>query len=311
MILTVTLNAALDVTYHLPRVARFGSNRVPEVAEQAGGKGVNVARVLRALGAEVAVTGLAGGATGLAIRQELGRAGLRDELVAVGGESRRTIAVVEQEDGDATMYLEPGPVVTEQEWRAFRSRFAGLLAGAGAVVLSGSLPRGLPVDAYRELVELARAGGVPAVLDADGPALAAGLTARPALVKPNRKELAAVAGIDDPVAGARVLLAAGAEAVAASLGPDGLLVVTERGGWLATPPEPVPGNPTGAGDAAVAALTLGLVRDEPWPDRLRRAVALSAATVLAPRAGEFDGAAYRRWLDRVRVEPLPVRTVSS
>ncbi|MGW4645935.1 1-phosphofructokinase family hexose kinase [Kitasatospora sp. NPDC004289] len=305
MILTVTLNAALDVTYHLPRVARFGSNRVREVAEQAGGKGVNVARVLHALGAEVVVTGLAGGAAGTAIRQELGRAGLPEEFAAVAGESRRTIAVVEQEDGDATMYLEPGPVVTEEEWRAFLERYAGLLAGAGAVVLSGSLPRGLPADAYRTLVELAGERGVPAVLDADGAALTHGLAAGPALVKPNRKELAAAVGSDDPAAGAALLRSAGADAVAASLGPDGLLAVTDRGSWLAAPPEPVPGNPTGAGDAAVAALTLGLVRDEPWPDRLRRAVALSAATVLAPRAGEFDGGAYRQWLDRVRVEPLP------
>ncbi|MFI5530639.1 1-phosphofructokinase family hexose kinase [Kitasatospora sp. NPDC051853] len=303
VILTVTLNAALDVTYHLPRVARFGSNRVREVAEQAGGKGVNVARVLRALGAEVVATGLAGGAAGLAIRQELGRAGLPEEFTAVAGESRRTIAVVEQEDGDATVYLEPGPVVTEEEWLAFLERYARLLAGAGAVVLSGSLPRGLPADAYRTLVELAGERGVPAVLDADGAALAHGLAAGPALVKPNRKELAAAVGSDDPQAGAARLRAAGAGAVAASLGPDGLLAVTGHGSWLATPPEPVPGNPTGAGDAAVAALTLGLVRDEPWPDRLRRAVALSAATVLAPRAGEFDAAAYRRWLELVRVEP--------
>ncbi|WP_030241732.1 1-phosphofructokinase family hexose kinase [Streptomyces sp. NRRL S-350] len=302
MILTVTLNTALDVTYRLPEARLHASNRVRAVTRQAGGKGVNVARVLAALGHEVVVAGLAGGPAGRAVRADLADCGLRDELVEVAGETRRTVAVVD--DLDTTMLLEPGPQIEPAEWQHFLTRYERLLHGASAVVLSGSVPPGLPAGAYRELVERAGARGVPAVLDADGPALLDALPARPAVVKPNAHELAGAAGTEDPVAGAELLRSAGARAVAASLGPDGLLAVTDRGRWRARPPGVLAGNPTGAGDSAVAALALGLAGGEAWPDRLRRAVALSAATVLAPQAGRFDSDAYHRLLDLVRIEDL-------
>ncbi|SOB79535.1 1-phosphofructokinase family hexose kinase [Streptomyces sp. 1331.2] len=304
MILTVTLNAAVDVTYRLDRVARHGSNRIETVTERAGGKGVNVARVLAALGHDTAVTGLAGGVTGQALRAELAAAGLRDELVPIGGTTRRTVAVVEDVTGDATVYLEPGPTVTTEEWSDFTVRYRRLLRTARAVVLSGSLPLGVPPDAYGRLVALATEAGVPAVLDAEGPALLAGLGAGPALVKPNAAELAAAAGPVAPLTGARMLRTAGARAVVVSLGPGGLLASTPEGDWRARPPEAARGNPTGAGDSAVAALTAGLVAGTPWPERLAEAVALSAATVLAPLAGSFDPADHRRLRPLVRVEPV-------
>ncbi|MFJ9774512.1 1-phosphofructokinase family hexose kinase [Kitasatospora sp. NPDC101157] len=300
MILTVTPNPALDLTYRLAVVRPHAGNRVRNVRQQAGGKGVNVARVLTALGEAAVVTGLAGGPSGQALRADLAAAGLRDELVEVAGETRRTVAVAD--DQDTTVFLEPGPEVTTAEWRRFLVHYHRLLGGASAVVLSGSLPPGLPTDAYRTLIDLARSHGVPAVLDAEGQALLRALPARPAVVKPNAHELAAATGTEDPVRGVERLRAAGAAAVVASLGPDGLLAATPEGGWRARPPEPLPGNPTGAGDSAVAALALGLVRAAPWPERLRQAVALSAATVLAPQAGHYDADAYHRLLDLVLVE---------
>ncbi|MGK4578972.1 1-phosphofructokinase family hexose kinase [Kitasatospora sp. HPMI-4] len=304
MILTVTLNAALDITYRLDRLHRHGGNRVGAVAERAGGKGVNVSRVLHALGQRTAVTGLAGGLTGAALRRDLAAAGLLDHLLPIDGESRRTVAVVEEQAGDTTILLEPGPVVRPGEWARFLDHLGGLLPGAAAVVFSGSLPRGVPGDAYARLVRLAHAHGVPAVLDADGEALRAALPARPAVIKPNVDELAAATGLADPVAAARSLQAAGAGAVIASLGPEGLIALTSHGGWRARPPERLAGNPTGAGDAAVAALTLGLVTGASWPDRLAEAVALSAAAVAAPLAGDFDPAVHHRLRSLVDVRPL-------
>ncbi|GAA2251068.1 MULTISPECIES: 1-phosphofructokinase family hexose kinase [Kitasatospora] len=304
MILTVTLNAALDVTHRLDRLRRYGSNRVRDVAERAGGKGVNVSRVLHALGQPTVVTGLAGGLTGAALRRDLVEAGLADQLLPIEGESRRTVAVVEEQAGDTTILLEPGPVVRPGEWARFLGRLDALLPGAAAVVFSGSLPRGVPEDAYAVLVRRAHAHDVPAVVDADGAALRAALPAGPALVKPNAGELAAATGLADPVAAARSLRAAGAGAVVASLGPDGLIALTPHGGWRARSPERLAGNPTGAGDAAVAALTLGLVAGAPWPDLLAEAVALSAAAVAAPLAGEFDPAVHRRLRSLVDVRPL-------
>ncbi|MFD5465165.1 1-phosphofructokinase family hexose kinase [Kitasatospora sp. NPDC127059] len=304
MIFTVTLNAAVDTTYHLDRVARHGSNRVTTVAERAGGKGVNVARVLAALGHDAVATGFAGGATGHLLRADLAGAGLREEFVPIGGTTRRTVTVVEESAGDATVFLEPGPVVSSDEWSQFTVRYRRLLRTAEAVVLSGSLPPGVPPDAYGTLVALAVDAGVPAVLDAEGPALLAGLAAGPALVKPNAAELVATAGPVAPLAGARKLRAAGARAVAVSLGPGGLLLSSPEGDWRARPPQRVRGNPTGAGDSVVAALTAGLVAGTPWPERLAHAVALAAATVLAPLAGSFAPADHQRLLGEVTVRPV-------
>src|SRR3954454_8030670 len=181
-VLTVTLNFALDLTYSVDRVTWHGVNRIASVAERAGGKGVNVARVLQALGHRALVAGLVGGRTGEAACEELRRAGLRDVLVAIGGQSRRTVAVVDTDSGDATGFWEPGPVVTSAEWRTFIGAYRQHLREADAVVLSGSLPGGVPTDAYRILCELAAAEGVPTVLDADGDALRLGLDGRPTLV---------------------------------------------------------------------------------------------------------------------------------
>ncbi|MFF3110998.1 1-phosphofructokinase family hexose kinase [Kitasatospora sp. NPDC057904] len=304
MILTVTLNTALDLTYRLDRLRPQADNRVREAAARAGGKGVNVSRVLHALGHETVVTGLAGGPSGDAVRADLAAAGLTDALVPIAGETRRTVAVVEDHLGDSTILLEPGPVVTGAEWSALLGRYDRLLPRARAVVLSGSLPGGLPDDAYAVLIRLAHGHGVPAVLDASGDALHAGVEAAPAIVKPNAAELRAASGTADPRAGAAALRAAGARAVVASLGPDGLIAVTPQGSWRARPPRALAGNPTGAGDAAVAALALGLVSHTPWPLRLTRAVALSAAAVAAPLAGDFDPAVHRSLLQEVTAEPL-------
>jgi tagatose 6-phosphate kinase len=301
-IVTVTLNAALDVTYDVQALVPNATHRVLQVRARAGGKGVNVARVLRQLGRDTVVAGLAGGHTGALIRADLAAGGLPEALVEIGGESRRTLAVVSRRDGGATLLNEPGPQVRAAEWAEFRTRLDGLLAsGTAAVVLAGSLPAGVPRGAYAELVEAAHGHGVAAIVDADGEALRAALAAGPELVKPNAAELRAATGQDDPAAGAAALRRAGAAAVTVSLGPEGLLAVTGDGSWRAVPPEVVAGNPTGAGDAAVAALAAGLVDGVPWPRRLREAVAASAAAVLHPVAGGFDPAAYRRFRGAVTI----------
>ncbi|GAA2143616.1 1-phosphofructokinase family hexose kinase [Kitasatospora kazusensis] len=301
MILTVTPNIALDVTYQVGELRRHHSNRVEASRAQAGGKGVNVARVLAQLGREAVVTGLVGGPTGQAVRAELALAGLPDALLPVAAESRRTIAVVDRRAGDVTMLNEAGPEITAEEWAGFVRHYAALLPACSGVVLAGSLPPGVPADAYRPLVELARLHRVPVVLDASGVPLSAALAAGPDLVKPNADELRESTGTADPYRAAQLLRERGAQAVVASLGADGMLAVTGEGCWLARPPERLEGNPTGAGDSAVAALVLGLVDGRPWPERLAEAVALSAATVLSPVAGRFDAAAHRRLLPLVTV----------
>ncbi|MFD5396660.1 1-phosphofructokinase family hexose kinase [Streptomyces sp. NPDC127097] len=301
MILTVTLNAALDITYRVPRLQPHTTNRITEVSERPGGKGLNVARVLAALGHRTVATGFAGGGTGEALRALLAETAVTDALVPVGGATRRTVAVVDAATGDTTQLNEPGPVVSPAEWDTFLGTYRELLGEARAVALCGSLPPGVPVDVYARLTRGARSAGVPVLLDTSGEPLRRGLAARPDLAKPNADELAALTGSTEPLRAARDARRRGAHAVAASLGPDGMLAVTADGIWQAAPPRRIAGNPTGAGDSAVAGLLSGLVEELPWPDRLTRAVALSAATVRAPAAGEFDAATYEELLRTVRV----------
>lgn len=307
MILTVTLNTALDLTYDVPALVPHSSHRVTGLSERPGGKGVNVARVLTALGHDTVVTGFAGGATGAVLRTMLaalpaGPAAVTDALVPVAGDTRRTLAVVDRATGDTTQFNEPGPHVTADEWTAFLTSYGELLGAADAVALCGSLPPGIHVGAYAELVRLARTAGVPVLLDTSGEPLRRGIAARPDLIKPNADELAQLTGSRDALRGARDARRRGAHGVIASLGADGMLAVSPDGTWQAAPPAPVRGNPTGAGDSAVAGLLSGLVEGLDWPDRLRRAVALSTATVLSPTAGEFDRAAYEELLPRVGIE---------
>ncbi|RSN09816.1 1-phosphofructokinase [Streptomyces sp. WAC 01325] len=302
MILTVTLNTALDITYRVRALRPHASHRVSEVTERPGGKGLNVARVLAALGHEVTVTGFTGGATGRVVQERLtGVPGVVDALLPVSGSTRRTVAVVDERTGDTTQLNEPGPTVTPAEWSAFKEAYDDLLASASVVALCGSLPPGVPVGAYAGLVRSAKAAEVPVLLDTSGEALRRGVAARPDIIKPNADELAELTGSQDPLRATQDARRRGARTVVASLGEAGLLAVAPEGRWQATPPTRLHGNPTGAGDAAVAGLLSGLVEKLPWPDRLTRATALSAATVASSTAGEFDRATYEEFLNRVAV----------
>jgi tagatose 6-phosphate kinase len=302
VILTVTLNTALDITYRVPVLRPHTSHRVTDVTERAGGRGLNVARVLAALGHEVTATGFVGGSTGRIVRELLaGTAGVRDALVPIAGTTRRTVAVVDTATGDTTQLNEPGPLITPAEWSAFQQAYEELVAGADAVALCGSLPPGVPVGAYAGLVRGARAAGAAVLLDTSGEPLRRGVAARPDLVKPNAVELAELTGSHDPLKATQDARRRGAQSVVASLGHQGLVAATPEGRWRATAPARVRGNPAGADDSVSAGLLSGLVEGLPWPDRLSRAVALSTATVRSPAAGEFDRAAYEELVGRITV----------
>ena len=287
MILTVTLNAALDVTYRVGLLEQGEAHRVEEVRTQAGGKGVNVARVLHALGHDVMITGLVGGPTGAELRADLD---LPETLVEIAGHTRRTVTVVD--DRDATGFNEPGPPVTPSEWANFLATYEELASRATVVVLSGSLPSGLPDETYADLIK--RAPNAKSIVDTAGGALAAALTAHPDVVKPNRYEALSATGIYRTGAAAARLRERGARAVIASLDQDGLLALTPDGDWTARLPIPLDGNPTGAGDACVAALAAGLAAGTPWRELLIEAVALAGSAVVCPVAGEVDLPTYRR-----------------
>ena len=238
MILTVTLNAALDITYDVDELVPHASNRVTAVRERAGGKGVNVASVLARMGHPVTATGWAGGRTGADIRADLDARGVAHRFVDGVGDSRRTVTVVSAAHGDATVLNEPGPDLPAPVWAAVLAGLAELVREqrAGVVVLSGSLPRGLPADAYSRLVATAHAHGARVVVDAEGAALRDAVTAGPEVIKPNRHELLSATGCTDVAAAVTALRALGARDVVVSDGAEGVLLFPSGGRPLRAPP---------------------------------------------------------------------------
>jgi 1-phosphofructokinase family hexose kinase len=306
VILTVTPNPALDVTYDVERLVPHASHRVLRVREVAGGKGLNVASVLAMLGHDVLATGLVGGGSGAQVRADLDGRGIRHELLECAVPTRRTVTVVSAADGEATAFNEPGEPWSAAECERLAEHVDRLVRvhRPRVVVASGSVPPGFGGEEYAALVRSAHAAGCAVVLDASGDALLAGVAAGPDVVKPNRDELHEVTGEADPVRGATVLQDKGARHVVVSLGADGMVHVAPSGGGTerARLGEVLRGNPTGAGDAAVAAIAVGLAEAAPWGQVLAEAVAWSAAAVLQPVAGTVSPEDVRRLRSMVTVE---------
>lgn len=319
MIVAVTLNLSLDVTYVLARLRPGGTNRVQEHYEQAGGKGINVARVLHRRGVPVLATGFAGGNTGSLVERELTSSGIGHRFVRIPGESRRCTALVAPPAGESTEITERGPVVADDAVEDFISLFESLIERdhTRVAVLSGSLPPGVPVDIYARLCDVCTNNGVVAILDTSGPALEQALGARPQTVKPNQHELieSAASGVEEEglhgepfeprswLRAAEHLRAAGPQEVVVSCGVDGLIAATAEGSWHVRAPK-VEGSPVGAGDALVAALAQGEMEGREWRERLIDAAALSAASVASVTAGAFDADVYESLRPRVSIEPI-------
>ncbi|MBS1699385.1 MAG: hexose kinase [Actinobacteria bacterium] len=294
MIVTVTPNPALDLTWHVARIEPGGTHRADTGVARAGGKGLNVARVAHAQGAAVHALATSGGPTGAEFAAELATSGVPHELIAVQAATRRSIALVDEHLGDTTIVNERGVNPAPAEWRALTAAVRRALGrtpsrrGKKVLVLSGSLPPGAPDDLLPELIRVGRDAGAVVIVDTSGPALLAAAEAGASVLKPNAAELAEATGIADPVAGACELLRRGASLILLSRGADGMLAVTSDEIVRARLTEPLAGNPTGAGDAAVAACAVLLAEGEKDPTALlRRATAWSAAAVLMPLAGEI------------------------
>lgn len=300
MIVCICLSPAIDITYHVARVRSGATNRVASVARRPGGKAVNVARVLHALGEEVALLAPVGGHPGAEFAEDLAALGVPADLVPNAAPTRSTVTIVD-ESATATLFVEPAPLDC---WPALIARAESAIAAADVVVVSGAIPTGAPPDAIGALVRLVRGAGRPSVVDTSGPALLDALAAGPTIVKPNAEELASVSGDSDPLRAAAALAIDYGTTVVASLGADGVAAADGVAEWRGRPAHPVTGNPTGAGDALVAGLARGLRDGTPLPELLRDAVALSAAAVARPYAGEVDLAHYAEYRDAVVVDAV-------
>jgi len=306
MIVTVTCNPAVDVTYRVDRLEPGEMHRVQDVASRPGGKGVNVSRVLHQLGEPTTATGLADPFFAATVEA----LGVRAAFVPALPGVRRTLVV--HADDRTTALWEPGTSPPDPTAAAVQlvDQVTRLLTGASALVVSGSLPPGVDPHLPAGLAKVAAAAGIPAVLDLDDEPLQAAADDIGAVLVPNREELGRLFGAGpavDVVAAARELVERSGGPVVVTLGADGMLAATTEGCWHAQPARPVEGNPTGAGDAAAAGISRGLAgraaHEVDWPELIADAVALSAAAVVAPVAGEVDLDSYQRWRPDIRVRP--------
>jgi 1-phosphofructokinase/tagatose 6-phosphate kinase len=296
VIVTVTVNAALDRTLTVPVFQIGFRHRSSEVMTLAGGKGINVARALKSLDVPVVATGLAGGRTGTRIVEELTSEAILNDFVRIAGESRTSTAVADPTAGTYTEINEWGPEVTPGEVATLLEKLHYLARGADFVVLAGSLPRKVPTSFYGDTIRDLARRDVRVVLDSEGDPLRYGVEAAPFLVSPNQREAEQLVGqeLEDDE---DFLMAI--EAIA-EMGARNVLITLENGCFAllrfgrrtrrlrALAPHVEPVSAVGSGDVFLAQFLTAVVEDQAPEDALRLAVAAGAASVLELGAGRFD-----------------------
>ena len=288
-------------------ILRLGAvHRAQLMREDLGGKGINVSRALRALGISSRLTGFLGGRTGQAMQSGLLADGFSACFIEVDGETRQNITLFDEARGQYTKINELGPTATTRQVAALQSQVEEMAAAGDLWAFCGSLPPGAPVDLYANLVRQVQGKGGRAFLDSSGPALRAGLGARPFAIKPNSEEAADLLGSslnsdEDHCRAARRLQAEGVQLVALSRGARGLVLAMEGEVLMATPPPVTARSPVGAGDATLAGLVWA-IGDECSPaETAARAVACGTATAMQEGTAVGDRALVEQLLGQVTV----------
>lgn len=296
MILTVNLNPAVDKNCRLETLTPGEVNRLKQAKNVAGGKGVNVAKILRLFHTNVAAVGFLGGDSGRFIEETLERLGVSCYFTKIKGTTRTNVNLL-GEDGLVTELLEPGPTISPAELKDFRRQFHGCLEFCDLVVLTGSVPTGVPATIYQDLTCECHACGRKVILDASGEALKHGIEGIPDIIKPNRMELESLYSEEawknlslEKKAGH--LTKKGIGQVFVSLGAEGLFF-TDGENTVTEPAKEVKVvNTVGCGDSVVASLCMSLLAGEDAETTLRKATALAAANATTSENGEFPIKTY-------------------
>ncbi|MDQ5808175.1 MAG: 1-phosphofructokinase family hexose kinase [Actinomycetota bacterium] len=312
MIITVTLNAAIDKTLSVPNFRLGRRHRTVEQTTMAGGKGVNVARALMALGQPVIATGLQGGPTGTRIVEQLTQESILNDFVRIGEESRTNTAVIDPTSGEQTEINERGPAVTAKELELFREKLVYLARGAAIVVLAGSLPRGVEADAYAELIRELKRVDVDVIVDTEGEPLRHAVRAEPTVISPNVIEAEELVGHEfndeqDMISAVREMGTLGTKQAVMTT-PDGCFACLPAADGAPTllrariePREPV--ATVGSGDAFLAGFVAARYTGRPPEEWLRFGVACGAESTQRLGAGRVE----RREVERLVAEVEVVR----
>lgn len=287
-VVTVTLNPALDKTVTLSELKIGGLNRVRDLRIDPGGKGINVAKVLKKFNVNVIAAGFVAGFQGQQLLKQLERDAIEVCFVDVRGETRTNLKIVDEKVKVTTEINEPGFNVLPEDMECLGRKLSKLLSRASFLVIGGSLPPGAPNHIYRDYIEMANSKGVKVILDADGGALREGIKAQPFAIKPNLHELEQLVGrnlttTEEIVSAGKQMVGQGISLVIISMGSQGSIVLDQKEVYQVTPFPISPKSTVGAGDSMVAALVYSLLENKPLADIAIWAT--TAGTVTASKSG--------------------------
>ncbi len=309
MIITVTLNPAVDKTGVVEQLAAGSVNRMKSVRMDPGGKGINVSKTLKMLGQESSAQGILGGDTGAWIVKALTDAGIGKDFVMTGYPTRTNLKLIDCTDGETTDINEPGAPATEELLSSVRGRLLAGLSKDDIVIFSGSLPPGAPDTLYGEWTAFCKEAGAKVFVDADGASFRHAVAAVPYAVKPNQHELSRLFGrelttMEEMITCGLWLVDRGVKLAAISLGGEGALFLSENARYRAYGLKVEAKSTVGAGDAMMAALAFGEARGMDLMETARLAIAVSAASVMQSGSQSADLKQVEELLKQVRLEPI-------
>ena len=283
MIFTVTLNPAVDRELTVDTISFDTVLRALDWQVDCGGKGFNVARMLKSLGISSMALGFAAGKSGEMLAEKLKALGIETDFVWVEGETRTNVSIVSAENGQYVKVNEPGPTITETDLGLLAKKIGERVVAGDWWVLAGSLPPGVPPTYYSELITIIQSAGAKVFLDTSDEALRQNCAAKPLLVKPNDEEAHELTGLpvgtkEEIAAVGTAISAMGPANVIISLGKKGAVLVNDGQAWLAASPKIEAANPIGAGDSMVAGVVWGLSQGDSMQDALCKGIACGAAT---------------------------------
>ena len=302
-ILTVTANPAMDRVYFVDEFKMGEVHRPIKVAVSAGGKGINVSRVSKMLGAEVMATGFVGGNVGEFITSEMQKIGVEDRFVRIAGETRICVNFSDK-NGVSGEMLERGPVISPKEEKDFIKLFSEVVKECSIVTVSGSLPDGLTSDFYRSIGEVARVNNKKVIFDTSGKLLEDIIKTNPYMVKPNRDEFANLSGSDkfEPVKALQWMKDLGVEIPFISLGGEGAVAMIDDKCYQFTIPDVKVVNSVGSGDSSVAGVATGICRGMSICDSIRLGMASGVSNTQFEETGNISKEHVKEFYEKITIK---------
>jgi 6-phosphofructokinase 2 len=312
MIATITLNPCLDQHITVDGLVVDETNRWTSMRFYAGGKGIDVSRAIHEMESKTIAYGFVGGPAGRTLEILLDEEGVPFSFTPIQRETRTNFIITDTKSSHQTRIDAPGPYISKREYERFRRKMMRIYPGPDLIVVGGSVPPGIPSDVYHAITMEAKAFGVRTILDSDSQWLAAGIKAKPYLIKPNVEETEALLNRELPTEEAIIkaaldLVDTGIEIAVISRGKDGVIAATKGQVVKAVPPPVKVRSTVGAGDCTIAGLAIKLANEEPLLEACRLAVAMGTAAVLTPGTELARRADVERLLPQIKVEDITNR----